>query len=95
MHYLVTEGALGSDKRGFIHVYKNYLYLVITGESIHEWKDRELSGVVYQYVDMWQREVVFRTGSIQIFIVYTHYDFSIFLWDWHNVSDPLWILGND
>lgn len=52
MHYLVAKGALGSNKHGFLHVGKRHLYMIITRESIYELKDQEVSGIVYQYINV-------------------------------------------
>lgn len=40
------------DEYGFLHVFKSHFDLVVTEEAIHEEKDRELSSVVYQYINV-------------------------------------------
>ncbi len=51
------------------------------------------SRVVDQHIDMWQREIVLRTGLVQIPIVDAHADPTIFLGHGDNIGHPLGIIG--
>ena len=38
---------------------------------------------------MWQREVIFGTGSVEVAIVNANPNFSVLLGHWHYVGDPI------
>ncbi|PKI71912.1 hypothetical protein CRG98_007680 [Punica granatum] len=62
--------------------------LVISGETVHEGNLSVTCNVVDEYVDVRQRKIVLSAGLIEISIVDTNSDSSVFLLDWNNVHHP-------
>lgn len=52
------------DEYGFLHVFQGHFDMVVNNEAIHEAKDRELSSVVHQYIDVRKREIILRIFPI-------------------------------
>ena len=88
-HDLVAKGTPLSNKGCLLHIFGSHLNLILTGETIHKGEDLMLCGVVNQKVDMRQREIILGARPVQIPVIDTHPDFTIFLRHWNHVGNPL------
>ena len=54
-----------------------------------------LCGVVSKNIDMGKREVILRDFPVQVSVVHTHMYLTILLRYWNDISNPLWIGGDN
>jgi hypothetical protein len=64
---------------------------MITRETIQKRHDSGVGCRINDLIRPWKWEIIFGRGLIQVCEIYTHPLFSIFLFDWHGVSQPLWV----
>jgi len=77
------------DKRCFRLIGRECVYLIVTRESIHEWNYFVSCTTIKNFVDVRGGIILFGTSFINIPIIDTYYDSSLFLRHWNYVRYPI------
>ena len=51
-HHLVTERSPQGDEGSLFHILRRHLYLIVTGEPIHEGKQSEIGCIIHEDIDV-------------------------------------------
>ena len=85
---MISEGSPWTNECHFVLALGQYVDLIVTGETIHEREYFATGAIIDNLIDKGSWIVVFGTRFVQIPIVDTHPDGSLFLCNGHDVRDP-------
>ena len=81
----IGEGAPWEDKCSFVLVFQSDFDLIITKEVIHKQEDFTTGTIVDNMVDKGSMIIIFWTRFVQILIIDTYTDSTLFFGNRHNV----------
>ena len=88
-HYHVTIDSLFDSESGFGHIFRSHLDLVIFRKTIHEGHQSTSYRVIYQDINVGEKEVILKACLIQVSKIHTHPYLSILLRYGHDIVYPL------
>jgi len=86
---LISKSAPWTDKSGLVLITGGNIDLVIPRETVHKGVHFTSVTLVNELIDEWCGEVIFRTGPIDVMIIDTNSNDTLFFIDRDYVGDPI------
>ena len=87
---LIGKSSPWTDKGGFVLVSRGNIYLVIPRKTVHKGVHFTPSTLVNKLINKGCGEIIFRAGLIDITVINTNTDGTLFFILRHDVGDPIY-----